>query len=526
MGGGTTSTVLGGLRPGDTYTFTVTATNGVNESAESAPSNPVTLTGPPDPPTNVSAVSAGDTATVNWVAPSRLNGSTLTGYIVTGTPVAAGAGSEVSVPVDDPTATSTTVSGLNGGTTYEFRVVATSDLGNSAPSEPSAGVTPETEPGAPTGVQAVPGDARVTVSWTAPTDLNGSQITGYELSVTPECSPPCTGLTLTGANNTSTVVENGLTNGTSYTFQVRAKSTAGPGPYSAGVESIPHRPTYVAMGDSFSAGVGAKDVNENDSVGGEHEMCQRADEAYGPVYHNIQSVDADLVFFACGGAVTGHPDSPAEGTEGLTAIHKFFGEGGQLSRLPEYADLVTLTIGGNDVGFSQVLLDCFTNVEKPCYEQYGAGSPDDTEAQISGMRAILTDVYQAIRDRAPNARIAVLTYPQLITESDNCWEQADYVPTGIQLDDDEKRWIRARTGQLGDVIVNARNATGDPHLVAVDVEELGRFADNGNGICAQPDSERYVNGFTPSDHGESFHPTVPGYVRLAQDLLTRIGSVV
>lgn len=102
----------------------------------------------------------------------------------------------------------------------------------------------------------------------------------------------------------------------------------------------------------------------------------------------------------------------------------------------------------------------------------------------------------------------------------------DYIPSDTQLDGDEKRWIRARTSQLGDVIVNARNATGDPRLVAVDIEKLGRFADNGNGICAEPDSERYVNGVTPSDRGESFHPTVPGYVRLAQDLLARIGSVV
>ena len=63
--------------------------------------------------------------------------------------------------------------------------------------------------------------------------------------------------------------------------------------------------------------------------------------------------------------------------------------------------------------------------------------------------------------------------------------------------------------------------------LVVDVEELGRFADNGNGICAEPDSERYVNGVTSSDRlGDSFHPTVPGYVRLAQDLLARIGSVV
>jgi hypothetical protein len=49
-----------------------------------------------------------------------------------------------------------------------------------------------------------------------------------------------------------------------------------------------------------------------------------------------------------------------------------------------------------------------------------------------------------------------------------------------------------------------------------------------NAICAEPNSERYVNGFAPSDRGESFPPTVPGYVRLAQDLLARdrLGGVM
>jgi YD repeat-containing protein len=521
VGGDTTSTVVSGLR-GDTYTFTVTAANGVGDSPESAHSNSVTVTSPPDPPTGVSASSVGDTVTVSWSAPTRLNGSTLTGYIVTGTPLA-GPGSEVTTTVHDPLVTSTVFTGLPGGTTYEFRVVATSDLGNSEPSAPSNSVTTESAPGAPTDVRAVPGDRRVQLSWTGPSDLNGSQITGYEISVEPACSPPCTGLTVVGADTTSTVVENGLTNTTSYSFRVRAKSTAGFGPYSAAVDAIPHRPTHVAMGDSYSSGVGAEDVNNNDDIGGEHEMCQRADEAYGPVYHELQSAEADLVFLACGGAVTGHPNSPAEDTEGLSAIQKLLGEGGQIARMPGYAELVTLTIGGNDIGFTDVLFDCFLRVEQECDEQYRSGGPQDVAARINAMRAVLTDVYQAIRGRAPEARIAVLTYPQIITETDNCFEQTNYVPSGIKLSDEEKIWIRGRTADLAGVTLDAITDTGDSRIVPVD--ELGRFADDGHGVCAEPDSERYVNGAVPSDLGESFHPTVPGYQREAQDLLAKIGPV-
>ena len=515
----TTSEIIGGLDPGTSYTFTVSAINGVREGPESVPSNSVAITGPPDPPTGVNAVVDEGTATVRWLRPAQLNGSTLTGYIVTATPVV-GEGSEISVTVDDPAATSATVSGLVGGTTYEFRVVATSDRGNSEPSQPATG-TPEGEPGAPSGLQAVPGDGQVVLSWVGPSDVNGSSITGYEISVDPECSPACTNVSTAGPTITSATVGNGLTNATTYTFRVRAKSTAGPGPYSAPVDAIPHRPTYVAMGDSYSSGVGADDENGNEQPSGpEDQMCQRSDEAYGPLYHAPQASAADLVFLACGGGVTGDPRSPAEGTDSLGPIYKFLGDGGQISRLPVYADLVSFTIGGNDVNFSAVIKDCFDNPFEDCNTKYRAGGTNDEEAKINSMRPILADLYRAILDRSPNARVAVLTYPQLITETDDCFEQEE-----IALSDDEKKWIRDRTEQLAGVIRDAINDVGDSRLILVD--ELGRFADDGHGICAD-EGDRFANGLVTdkAKFGMSFHPTAAGYRRLAEDLVAKVGADV
>jgi hypothetical protein len=52
----------------------------------------------------------------------------------------------------------------------------------------------------------------------------------------------------------------------------------------------------------------------------------------------------------------------------------------------------------------------------------------------------------------------------------------------------------------------------------VPVDELGKFADKGRVVCAESDSERYVNGVVPSDRGESYRPTVSGYQREEQDL--------
>ncbi|HEV2070347.1 MAG TPA: fibronectin type III domain-containing protein [Acidimicrobiales bacterium] len=506
----TTSVDMGGLEPGTSYTFTVSATNGVGESPRSAPSNSVAIIGPPDPPTWVIAEVDGEAATVSWMPPARLNGSTLTGYIVTATP-AAGGGSEVTVTVADPAATSTNVSGLVGGTTYEFRVVATSDRGNSRPSEAATG-TPAGEPGAPSAVRAMPGDGHVRLTWTAPSDAGGSMITGYEVSVTPACSPACIGLATVGP---ATTVSGGLTNTTVYTFRVRAVSTAGPGPYSAAVEAIPHRPTYVAMGDSYSAGVGAAGGGRTEE---EDMLCNRSDRAYGPVYSEMQGANDDLVFLACGGAVTGHPRSPGAGEAGgLQPIQRFVGEGGQISRLPVYADLVSFTIGGNDVGaggFGRVIEECVTGFD-PCHQTYGPGQPDDVQAEIEAMRTILPQVYREVLARAPNARVVVFNYPQIIKVSDLC------VPTIVES---ERRWIRQRFAQLAGVINDAEQEVGSSRLTLIDV--LGDFADANHGPCENEEADRYVNGVVPGNLGSSFHPTTAGYRHEAEKLLAHAGSVV
>ena len=203
---------VAGLTNGTAYTFTVEAINakGTGAPATSPSVTPFTV---PGAPTGVTATAGNQSAHVTWTAPADTNGSPITGYTVVASP----GGQEVEVGGDT---TEADVTGLTNGTAYTFTVIAKNAAGNSAASAPSNAVTPANVPGAPTSVTATAGHGEATVSWTAPAD-NGSAITGYTVTTSPGGATK----TVTGTSTTVT----GLTNGTSYTFTVKAINAAGTG---------------------------------------------------------------------------------------------------------------------------------------------------------------------------------------------------------------------------------------------------------------------------------------------------------
>jgi hypothetical protein len=136
----TTSTTLGGLTAGSSYTFTVIAVNSIGQSAESARSNAVTPTPAtaPGAPTGVSAVGKSSGALISWTAPSENGGSTISGYRIT---PYLGSVAQTSTTTSS-TATSATVSSLANGSSYTFKVAAINGVGTGAESAASSAVTP------------------------------------------------------------------------------------------------------------------------------------------------------------------------------------------------------------------------------------------------------------------------------------------------------------------------------------------------------------------------------------------------
>ena len=149
--------------------------------------------------------------------------------------------------------------------------------------------------------------------------------------------------------------------------------------------AAPRQPLdYDALGDSFAAGVG---VLPNDGP------CGRSQAAYAVQIDGRMKIDLDD-FVACGGATTASLVS-----------------GGQLAALDADTDLVTLTIGGNDIGWGTVVTACLGGTDAQCAATVAASRAAITML----LPARLDSVYAQIRAGAPSAHVVVTGYPRLFS---------------------------------------------------------------------------------------------------------------
>jgi lysophospholipase L1-like esterase len=231
-------------------------------------------------------------------------------------------------------------------------------------------------------------------------------------------------------------------------------------PAAAAAQEAPAPLDYVALGDSYSSGTGAGEYFDQE--------CLRSNLAYPSLL--AAGLGADLAFAACSGATTA--DLLAE----------------QLASLDAETDLVTVTIGGNDIGWVEAVKACITPL---------AECLDDIEASEARVRAelpgLLSTAYAAIAERAPAAEVYVLGYPRLFNGVDEC-DAFGQTTVGEQQ----------RMNQAADVLAETVATAAAAHgFTFVDVRE----AFTGHAVC---DDVPYLHGLR-HPVAESYHPNALGH---------------
>ena len=225
-------------------------------------------------------------------------------------------------------------------------------------------------------------------------------------------------------------------------------------------------PSYVALGDSYSSGVGTR-AYINDGSG-----CQRSVYSYPELVAG--QLGASLSFQACGGAATSDVLS------------------NQLGTLSASTTYVTISIGGNDAGFSSVIERCAEPWPITCTAQITAAQ----NLIRNTLPGRLDTVYNAIRSKAPHARVIVVGYPRLF-DGKTCNLLAR-ISTGEE----------ASLNATADLLATTTSTRAAAHgFTFVDP----RIAFTGHAIC---DSVEWLNGLS-DPVGESYHPNRSGQVGYA-----------
>jgi lysophospholipase L1-like esterase len=219
---------------------------------------------------------------------------------------------------------------------------------------------------------------------------------------------------------------------------------------------------YVALGDSYSSGVGAGNYI------GASGSCLRSYSAYSQLWTNAHA-PASYTSVACSGATTS------------TVINS------QLSALSSSTTLVSITVGGNDVGFANIMTTCVLYGTSSCVNAVQQAE-NTAQASLGGW---LDNTYNSIRAHAPNARVVVLDYPVFYQLNTFC----------IGLSDTSHRKIDEGINLVDGIIATA-----------VSRHSNFRFADVrnifvGHQLCSGNDWLHSLNFLNLT---ESYHPTASG----------------
>jgi lysophospholipase L1-like esterase len=269
--------------------------------------------------------------------------------------------------------------------------------------------------------------------------------------------------------------------------------TGGAADPAVAVPGVPHG-RYVALGDSYVAGPGVP------ALTGLPLGCGRSSANYPSVVRAGAGL-AVLRDVSCSGATTADMTAAQQTRTGPNPA--------QLDALSPDTTLVTLTVGGNDIGFSDILTQCLARSgDQPggaaCRAHFTRSGRDLLGARIAATAPKLAAVLRDIGRRAPAATLLVVGYPTILPGSGAGCPEAPFSAGDIAY---LNRTFRALDGMLE----QQARAAGD------------RFVDTaassvGHDVCAPPAS-RWVEGRAPSSPAAAFHPNAAGMRNTGEQVL-------
>ncbi|MFF1919827.1 SGNH/GDSL hydrolase family protein [Streptomyces sp. NPDC058221] len=195
---------------------------------------------------------------------------------------------------------------------------------------------------------------------------------------------------------------------------------------------------YVALGDSYASGAGGSPVIDAD--------CDRTGQSYPSVIAAAVKAKS-FKNVTCSGATTAEM-AKAQGTNPA-----------QLSALSADTDLVTLTIGGNDIGFTDIITNCVVGsfsdpTGSPCKKHYNESGSDAIDTRINSTASKLTVSLAYIRALAPKARVVVVGYPSLVPDDGKVCRP------GVPFADGDVSYLRDVDKKLNQALADRARSAG------------------------------------------------------------------
>lgn len=250
---------------------------------------------------------------------------------------------------------------------------------------------------------------------------------------------------------------------------------------------------YVALGDSYTSSP------RTGRQAGTPVGCDRSDDNY-PHVVSAKLKPATFADVSCSGATTANLTTAQKTRDGTNPP--------QLNAVTPATTLVTIGIGGNDVGFTSLAPSCTTAhpSASPCKDRLTAGGHDQLAERIDATAPKVGAILDKIHDRAPDARVVVVGYPSVLPDGDGCWPA---LPVGAG----DVAYLRGALGKLNAMLEDQAKAHKAGYA---DTATPGK----GHDLCSAADT-RWVEGMLPASRAAPLHPNSRGEKGMA-DAITAL----